>query len=250
MTPPAAERRPDFAARAASYDELRAPDDAWWAVFRALVAEGDLRGTRVLDVGCGTGTLTAALAERAGAKVWGIDPTPEMLAVARAKAPRGAGFKLAAAEALPFTDRWFQRAVMTLVVHLVDRPRAFAEIRRVLGEDGRFALWTFAPEHFGRFYLNRLFPSLESIDRARFPTGGQLEDELAEAGFASVRIRPLSLTKSIDREEALRRIRGRHISTFDLIDEREYRAGLERAERELPARVVYPQQGLVVVAAT
>ena len=41
--------------------------------------------------------------------------------------------KVAPAERLPFKDGWFERAVMWLVVHLVDRPQAFAEARRVLG---------------------------------------------------------------------------------------------------------------------
>src|SRR5437773_5237391 len=53
------------------------------SVFDLLVREGDLRGRRVLEVGCGTGQLAAALAERAYAKVWAVDASPEMLAVAR-----------------------------------------------------------------------------------------------------------------------------------------------------------------------
>ena len=52
----------------------------------------------------------------------------------------------------------------------------------------------------------------------------------------------------MSREHALERIRGRHISTFQLIGEDEYRAGLERAERELPERVDYAQEWLLVAA--
>jgi hypothetical protein len=50
------------------------------------------------------------------------------------------------------------------------------------------------------------------------------------------------------REQALRRIRGRHIATFDLISDEEYAEGLERAERELPERVDYRQEWLIAVA--
>jgi ubiquinone/menaquinone biosynthesis C-methylase UbiE len=73
---------PDFDARAATYDALRPPGQAWWRLFEVLVEEGDLRGRKVLDVGCGTGKLLAALVERAHARAWGVDSSEE-LSVAR-----------------------------------------------------------------------------------------------------------------------------------------------------------------------
>jgi SAM-dependent methyltransferase len=209
------------------------------------VVEGDLTGRRVLEVGCGTGRFLAALEGRA--KAWGVDPSPEMLEVARGRV-QGAGLKLGSAEELPFKDGWFERAVMRLVVHLVDRPRAFAELHRVLSPDGRFAIATFDPVHFDEFWLNALFPSLEAIDRARFPTAEQLEAELIAADFGDVRLTRLSQKSSIDREGALERICGKHISTFDLLDDDEYAAGLERAERELPERVDYRLEWLLAAA--
>ena len=199
----------------------------------------------MLEVGCGTGRFLAALAGRA--KAWGVDPSPEMLEVARGRV-HGAGLKLGSAEELPFKDGWFERAAMWLVVHLVDRPRAFAELHRVLSPGGKLAVATFDPVHFDEFWLNALFPSLEAVDRARFPTGGQLEAELGAAGFGELRLMRLSQASSIDREGALERIRGKHISTFDLLDEDEYATGLERAERELPERVDYRLEWLLVVA--
>lgn len=211
-----------------------------------LAREGGLAGGRVLDVGCGTGALAAALAER-GAKVWGIDPSAEMLAVARARVPRGVGLKLARAEALPFTDGWFDAVVFSLVVHLVERLRALAEARRVLAPGGRAVVLTFDPVHFGRSYLGRYFPSIEGIDRARFPGEEELRVELQAAGFRDLRFARLHEEGVLSREEALERIRGRAISTFQLLDEEEYRAGLERAERELPARVAVTRDFLIAV---
>ncbi|HEY1366923.1 MAG TPA: methyltransferase domain-containing protein [Gaiellaceae bacterium] len=213
-----------------------------------LVREGDLRGRRVLEVGCGTGTMSTALAERALCKVWAVDASPEMVEVARGRVPGGVGLKVARAEDLPFRDGWFERVVMRLVLHLVDRPRALAELRRVLAPGGRLALATFAPEHFDEFWLNGLFPSLEAIDRGRFPTPEQLDRAILDAGFATVRLVRLSQSRETDRETALARIRGRHISTFDLLDEDEIRAGTERAEHELPERVEYRLEWLIAVA--
>jgi ubiquinone/menaquinone biosynthesis C-methylase UbiE len=198
-----------------------------------------------LDIGCGTGRFLAQLAEVA--KAWGVDASPEMLEVARGRA-NAAGLKVGSAEELPFKDGWFERATMWLVVHLVDRPRAFAEARRVLAADGRFALATFDPSYFDVFWLNELFPSMEAVDRARFSPAEQLDAELIRAGFSEVRLLRLSQRGSLDRTTALERIRGKHISTFDLISDEEYARGLERAERELPERVDYRQEWLVVVA--
>jgi ubiquinone/menaquinone biosynthesis C-methylase UbiE len=236
---------PDFGARAATYDELRPTDDNWWEVYEALVREGDLGGRRVLDVGCGTGRFAAALSDRA--KVWGVDQSPEMLEVARVRAP-AVRFKQASVDALPFKDGWFERATMWLVVHLLDRPLAYAEIRRVLAAGGRIAVATFDPSYFGVFWFRDYFPSMEEIDRARFPTRADFEAELTASGFDAPRFTRISQRATVTREVALERIRGRHIATFDLISDEEFRAGLERAERELPDRVDYRQEWLIAVA--
>jgi SAM-dependent methyltransferase len=212
------------------------------------VREGDLRGRRVLEVGCGTGVLAAALAEREAARVWGIDSEQAMLEVARTRVPRGVGLKVGHAEALPFSDGWFERAVLRLVIHLVDRTRALPELARVLAPDGRAAIATFDSSHFDGFWLNRLFPSLEAIDRARFPEPDVLARELGAAGFAAVRVVRLSQRRELDRDTALERIRGRHISTFDLLSEEEIAAGTERAELDLPPTVVVRLEWAIVVA--
>jgi ubiquinone/menaquinone biosynthesis C-methylase UbiE len=221
-------------------------DDNWREVYELVVSEAELRGAKVLDAGCGTGRLAAELADSGLARVWGVDASPEMLAIARAKSRR-AGFKQGRLEALPFKDGWFDAAVAWLVIHLVDRPAAFRELRRVLRPGGRLAVVSFDPAHFSDFWLSRFFPSLERIDRARFPDRETLTRELAGAGFEDARLLSVSHRGSLDRETALRRIRGRHISTFDLIAEEELARGTELAERELPAVVEYRIEWLIAI---
>jgi len=237
---------PDFGRLAPLYDELRPADANWWAVFETLVREGDLRGRRVVDVGGGTGRLAVALAERASCRVWVVDPSAEMLEQARRRVPPGVGLKQGVAEHLPFRDGWFERGVAQLSLHLWDRPRAFAELRRVVA--GPVTLATFDPTHFSDYWLNRYFPSIERIDRERFPDGPTLERELRAAGYTQIRLAALSHKAEISRAEALAKIEGRHISTFDLLDDEEIRAGTDAARGSLPERVAYRQEWLVAVA--
>ena len=243
MRPPA----PDFGHIAARYDELRPVDDLWQEVFETLVREGGLVARRVLEVGCGTGALTVALAQR-GARVWGLDAEPEMLAVARQRAPAGVGLKEGRAEALPFKDGWFDRVVMRLSLHLFDRPAAIDEARRVLGPDGRLAIATFDPAHFDGFWLNAIYPRIAEIDGARFPTLVQIEADAAVAGFSGVHATRLSQRLPLARAAALERIRGRYISTLQLLDPEEYTEGLARAERELPEEIEVRLEWLIAVA--
>jgi SAM-dependent methyltransferase len=243
----ASARAVDFGPLAAAYDRLRPVDENWRELFDVLVAEGDLRGRRVLDVGCGTGRVTTALAEL-GSRSWGVDRSPEMVEEARRRTGSSARFKVADAERLPFKNGWFERALMRLVVHHVERPAAFAELHRVLAPGGRLVIATFDPAHFGGFWLNRYFPRIERIDSARFPVPADLVGELGEHGFARVRVRRLTQRDTLARDAALEKIRGRYISTLSLLDEAELAAGLERAERELPETTDLTLEWAIVVA--
>jgi hypothetical protein len=135
-----------------------------------------------------------------------------------------------------------------LVVHLVDRQRAFDELHRVIAPEGRLAIASFDPSYFNDFWLNDYFPSMEEADRARFPSADDLDSELPEAGFEMPRLLRISQRGRLAREDALNRIRGKHIGTFDLIGDEEYARGLERAERELPESVDYSVEWLIAVA--
>jgi SAM-dependent methyltransferase len=239
-------QRPDFGPLAETYDRLRPVDDNWWELFDLLIERGDLAGRRVLEIGCGTGRLARALADR-GARVWAVDPSHEMLAVARAHGGSKVIFKRADAERLPFKAGWFERGVLRLVVHLLERPRALAEVRRVLAPGGRIVLATFGSRQFEE-WLSDLYPAVGEIDRARFPGEDELRGDLETAGFDEVTSTRLSQTGRLSRADALERIRGRYISTLGLLDDATYEEGLARAERELPEEVEYHLDWLVLAA--
>ena len=103
-----------------------------------LELAGDVAGRRILDVGCGSGPLFAALRDR-GAVVTGIDSSARMLEVARRRLGAGADLRVAdLAEPLPFPDGVFDDVIASLVLHyLQDWAPPLAELRRVLTPGGR-----------------------------------------------------------------------------------------------------------------
>jgi SAM-dependent methyltransferase len=224
----------DFAALAADYDRLRprssAPTELGTATFEHL------RGCRrLIDVGCGTGQFAVSAANGLGARVWGVDPSAEMLEQARARpGATRVGWRRAAAERLPFKDAWFDAAHAHLVVHLLpDRGRALGEMARVLSAGGRLVIVTFELDHFERFFLNPYFPSIPAIDRERFPDPELLLAELGDVGFTALQRRRVAQPVSAGAPDVLERVRGRYISTLHLIDPAEYRRGLTRLEADV-----------------
>ena len=120
---------------------------------------GIREGDDVLEVGCGTGTLTLAIKERVGAlgDASGIDIAPEMVAAASHKAARrhsDVSFLTASIERIPFPDASFNFVVCSFMIHHVPddvRKRSFPEIRRVLKQGGHiFIIDTVNLQHLGR----------------------------------------------------------------------------------------------------
>ncbi len=191
-TQPDPERAPRSPAEI--YDEQFVPAlFTQWAP--ALVELAGIRpGQRVLDVACGTGALTCQLPEWVGSagSVVGLDPSPEMLAVARRKAP-GLSWIEARAEALPFPDGCFDSVVSQFgFMFFDDRAAALREMLRVLRPGGKLAIavWDDLEHCTGYAALGRLLaelfePAVAEAFRAPFRLGAP---ELLLAPFAEARI--------------------------------------------------------------
>lgn len=189
---------------AASYDRYMG---RWSALLAEpfLAFAGIAVGDRVLDVGCGTGSLTRLAAARAtrGA-VEGIDVTPAYIAHAAAAGTPRATYRAADAAALPFADGAFDRAFALLVLSFVpDRMRAIAEMRRVTrpGGTGAAAMWDFE----GGMVMHRMvYDTAAALDadaaahRQRafnqpLTKAGELAQAFAAGGWRAVEERPLTI---------------------------------------------------------
>jgi SAM-dependent methyltransferase len=113
-------------------------DNAYWARPAILALAGDVAGHRILDAGCGSGPLSAALRDR-GAVVTGIDASHGMLTLARQRLGDDADLHLAdLRNPLPFANSTFDDVVASLVLHyLQDWGPTLREMRRVLKPGGR-----------------------------------------------------------------------------------------------------------------
>ncbi len=105
---------------------------------QSVVCKLDIEDARcVLDVGAGTGSLTAALTRAApDAAIISIDPAPEMLKYARER--RGVTPVLGDAMQLPVADRAADAALLAYMLFMLPDPdTGLREVRRVLRPDGR-----------------------------------------------------------------------------------------------------------------
>ena len=147
---------------------------------------------RVLDVGCGTGTLAVLIKRRyPTVDVTALDPDPKALARARRKAER-AGVTLTLergfADALPYPDRTFDRVFSSMMFHHLEdaaRDTALREMRRVLLPGGRLEFVDFtAPSSGGHGALGRL---VHAHHRLKDNSPARIPELLTRAGFVTTK---------------------------------------------------------------
>lgn len=152
-------------------------------------------GDSVLEVGCGTGTLTLAAKRQAGSSghVYGIDILPGMVDYSRRKAAQAKEditFQVGGIDDIPFPENQFDVVMCSFMIfHLEEdtRRKGIAEIYRVLKPKGRLLIVDLAlpPQPVQRAIAKRLF-------------GGMLQHDLHEllpimesSGFSSIEIEPV-----------------------------------------------------------
>ncbi len=137
-----------------------------------LIEQAEIRpGSRVLEIGCGTGTIVALVKRlHPEAEVVGLDPDPKGLARAKRKAERASlaiQFDEAFSDAMPYPDGSFDRVLSSFMFHHLSgevKRKTMSEVRRVLRPGGSLHLVDFAPSEPGaRGFLTRIFHPDEAL---------------------------------------------------------------------------------------
>lgn len=143
---------------------------------------------RALDVGTGAGALALALAPLVR-EVVGVDPVPELLALARRRAPGNVEFLEGDGTRLPFPDASFDLAGTTRTLHHVERPEpVVAELARVTRPGGRvLVVDQLAPEDAAGAVALHAFERARDPSHARLLSDSKLRALFAEHGLEPVR---------------------------------------------------------------
>ncbi|MEH2242273.1 class I SAM-dependent methyltransferase [Nostoc sp.] len=167
---------PDIANRLAVHLQIKS--DSWY-----------------LDVACGTGNYTLALAKHGG--VWhGVDQSKQMIDAATNK-NNTVAWEVAEAEALPYADGTFSGVFCTLAIHhFAALSPAFRKIYRVLAADP-FVLFTATPEQMSKYWLVEYFPEAIHKSAEQMPSLKKVKYALNEAGFNSVDIEHYYISENL-----------------------------------------------------
>ena len=151
-------------------------------------------GDRVLDLGCGTATLTILVKGACpGAEVTGLDGSDQILDIARDKVGE-AGAELSFVHALsyeiPFEDDSFDRVLSSFFFHHLDREdkrRTLREVCRILRPGGELHIadWGKPPNSFFRMAFG-VVQLLDGFETTRDSVQGMLPDYMKDAGLADV----------------------------------------------------------------
>jgi ubiquinone/menaquinone biosynthesis C-methylase UbiE len=155
---------------------------------RRLIEQAEIEsGFRVLDIGCGTGSLAVLIKKsHPEVEVIGVDPDPAALSISERKANRAGlsiEFDRGFSDRLSYPDAWFDRVFSSFMFHHLEpseRAATLREIGRVLKSGGSLHLLDFAPRD-GKSHRHHRSPHEDS----RFE--GRVVDLLSEAGFVDAK---------------------------------------------------------------
>lgn len=211
-------------------------------VLATLIDRGRVdAASEVLEIGCGTANYITAIASETGARCAGVDPSQEMLRIARDNAAsqgsEGATeaavtFLEGSAEVLPLPDGQFDLAYSVDVIHhVLDRNSAAREVFRVLKPGGTAMIATESEDDIRhRTPHVTYFPETIEVELGRYPALETIEAELAEAGFELDEAVPVSRPQQV---EDIRPFRDKAYSSLHLIGDEAFAAGIARMRADL-----------------
>ena len=192
----------------------------------------------VLDLGCATGGLTAAVAKAAGVHVVGCDRSMILLEHGRRVRDRASSPLVHGDGAgLPFRSGSFDRVIASLVLHQVRHcQEVLMELYRALRSGGRLLVRTVTPEAAMQWIPHRFFPSIARAQAERMLSINDLTDRITRAGFSNVDAETVVHAKRLQPEEVERKLRRDVADRYPFVDDDELDRGLQHMRAHWTAR--------------
>jgi len=225
----------DYAEVSKTYDDYRSyPED----VINRIIEFGKIsEGMRILDLGCGTGTVACNLLKLINAEIIGVDISLPMLQVAREKS-----LEVIYANAdngwLPFADNSFNAIIGAYVIHQInDLPLLFSECYRILC-DGVLVLLTSSHKQIEAQHpvIKQFFPRCIDIDKSRFPDIRKIDYLLKSAGFKDSEHEEVMVENIPIDQTYLQKVKNKYVSTYHMLEQKEFQVGVKRLESFIKSR--------------
>ena len=216
----------------------------WMAHIRSSVPDTQI--SHVVDLGCGTGRYSSALADLFKASVTGLDPSVKMLEKAKSKrSGDNITFKVAHAENLPLDDDSVDLVFMSNVYHhLQDPGLTVRECRRVLRHPGYVVLRNSTSNQADSFPYVGLFPGIEEIIGRYQPASSEVVSMLSSNEFNLLTHKVIPHQMAENWNTLLEKAKLRADSLLVRLSDENYGSGIEALERHVETTA---DQGAVYV---
>jgi SAM-dependent methyltransferase len=183
----------------------------------------------ILDLGCGTGRFSEALAARFNAEVIGVDPSRKMLEQARRKRRDSrVRYQLGCSERIPLPNNSVDLIFMSMVFHHFDNPGlAVRECGRVLRQGGTAFLRAGTRERISSYPYVDFFPASRSILEECLPTSILMREVFEAAGFETVAVDVVIQEVAPDYETYAEKLSAGADSVLARLSRSDFEAGIE-----------------------
>ena len=199
------------------------------AIGKAIPRQGI---SMIVDLGCGTGRFSNALAAYYQASVIGIDPSQKMLAQAKRQTDMAdVRFMEGTAEAIPLPDNSVDLLFLSMVYHhIADHSGAHDEFRRVLKQDKYLCIRNSVTDLLDQALYLKYFPSAKTLNEQRLVTKAELVSALEQQGFSLMMYTVISQLFAANLAEYAAKVGQRSLSDLNLISDQEFADGKRAME--------------------
>ena len=231
-------------------DTRRLPDETmrlWMdAIGRHVIIQN---GGSILDLGCGTGRFSAALAESFSVDVIGVDPSQEMLKRARPSAK--IDFRAGRAEQIPLSDGEVELVFMSMMYHHIeDLDAAVGEFDRVLANGGQVCIRNSTLDSMDDCPYVAHFPASRELCQTLLPSIADIDVRFSKQGFRVVAQEVITQPTAPSPSAYVEKVGRRVYSDLNLISDEEFATGFERLKSAMaalaPDEVIYEDVDLLV----